>query len=73
MASAKDVYSIIRNNGAVPAKQQPTESQLRYYADLVERTGVKFATDDYARRSWTGRTNWQMNAMIDSLKRELRS
>lgn len=68
--SAEQIYAVIKNNGAIPFKQRPTEKQLRYYADLIIKTGGRFEISPYAKSQWTGITNWKLSKLIAYLENQ---
>jgi hypothetical protein len=70
-ATAEQVFAVIKNNGAVPFRQQPTEKALRYYAALIVKSGARFAADQHARDAWTGITNWALSKNIARLEAEI--
>ena len=65
--TSKQVYDVVKNNGAVRMQQQPSEAQLRLYSHLVIEKGARFEVSDFARRTWSGRTKHQMSLMINAL------
>jgi len=63
------VLSQISRNGNVRQTQQPTKAQLACLAHLIVE-GVKAGKLrwEMGEGSWSGRTSWQVSAMISSIK-----
>jgi hypothetical protein len=70
MPTASQIFNIISANGAVRHNLQPSRAQLRLLADLLAKNCAagksRFDVSDYAARSWTGRTSYQIAQMIDA-------